>query len=103
MKRLTPNQLTAVLAAGTAVAAMLLGSPDAEAHPGTPGHDHHDSTEGHDPGVTWTVEFDGVLFDVPECVEEDGNVDGKACLWLDSDTGTRFFVDSANYRDGSVQ
>lgn len=102
MKRLTPNQFTAVLAAGTAVCAMLLGSPDAEAHPGhgdpTPGHDHIEPSH-----VTWTVEFDGVLFDVPECAEEDGNVDGKACLWLDSDTGTRFFVDSANYRDGSVQ
>lgn len=94
MMRLTPNQFTAVLAAGTAIAAMLLASPDADADPGT---------TGHDPGVTWTVEFDGVLFDVPECAEEDGNVDGKACLWLDSDTGTRFFVDSANYRDGSVQ
>ena len=98
MKR--ADVVTVVLAAAGIFAAAALASPTADAHPGEPGHDHGHA--GHDPGVVWTVEFDGVLFDVPECAEEDGNVDGKACLWLDDDTGTRFFVDSANYRDGAV-
>jgi hypothetical protein len=32
------------------------------------------------------------------CTYEDGNPDGSSCTWVDPDTGTRYEVDSSNYR-----
>ncbi|QFG10455.1 hypothetical protein KIV65_gp12 [Mycobacterium phage Anthony] len=36
--------------------------------------------------------------DMPPCLYEDGNPDGYECLWTDPDTGSTYYVDSANYR-----
>lgn len=33
-----------------------------------------------------------------ECANEDGNPDGQPCMWTDPDTGTRYYVNSENYR-----
>lgn len=46
----------------------------------------------------WTVELDGHEVDLAECAEEDGNPDGRPCMWQDPDTARLFYVDSANYR-----
>lgn len=35
---------------------------------------------------------------LPKCDEEDGRRDGRACVWVDPDTGDRYYVDSKNYR-----
>lgn len=35
---------------------------------------------------------------LPPCRYEDGNVDGRPCLWRDSDTGAVYWVGSDNYR-----
>lgn len=47
---------------------------------------------------SWTIDVDGRQFDVVGCANEDGNVDGRPCLWRDSDTGAMFYVTSQNYR-----
>lgn len=43
--------------------------------------------------VEWTSEQTELLL----CEFEDGNTDGKPCLWVDPDTGRVFFVMSDNY------
>lgn len=40
---------------------------------------------------SWTVELSG-------CDYEDGNPDGRPCLWLDPDTGRAYVNDGSNYR-----
>ena len=35
---------------------------------------------------------------VPFCLYEDGNPNGKPCLWVDPDTGAMYHVESENYR-----
>lgn len=49
----------------------------------------------------WSVEVDGRVQLVGSCANEDGNVDGKPCLWADPDTGNRYYVTSDNYRMGA--
>lgn len=36
---------------------------------------------------------------LPVCEQEDGNLDGKPCVWIDPDTGLGFTVSSEAYRD----
>jgi hypothetical protein len=35
---------------------------------------------------------------LPACEFEDGNPDGRPCLWIDPDTGNGYYVESDNYR-----
>lgn len=51
---------------------------------------------------TWTVEHDGVVSLLPQCAEEDGNVDGQSCVWFDPDTGKGYYVTSDAYRGGDT-
>lgn len=39
-----------------------------------------------------------VWVDMPLCQFEDGNPDGKTCLWVDPDTGKGYVSLSQNYR-----
>lgn len=69
MKR--ENVVTLVLAAGCAVAAMLLASPDADAETSTV-----------------SVEFDGSTYEVPVChVEDCSDQLGQVGVWFDPDSG----------------
>lgn len=50
-----------------------------------------------------SITLDGVpsavaLCRLPQCAQEDGNVDGKPCLWIDPDTQGVYYVESENYR-----
>lgn len=36
---------------------------------------------------------------LPICQNEDGNTDGKPCVWVHKRTGIAYYVDSSNYRD----
>lgn len=67
------NKVTALTAAMTAVAAMLLAAPEASA--------------------------DQVWVQMPLCENEDGNLDGKTCLWIDPDTGKGYVSLSEAYWD----
>lgn len=40
---------------------------------------------------------DSVWVEMPVCQFEDGNTDGKTCLWVDPDTGKGFVSLSENY------
>lgn len=35
---------------------------------------------------------------MPACMNEDGNADGKACIWTHPRTGEKYVVDSSEYR-----
>ncbi len=35
---------------------------------------------------------------IPFCTYEDGNANGKPCMWVDPATGNVFYVTSENYR-----
>lgn len=47
------------------------------------------------PGLAWHLVHPPSL---PYCLHEDGNLNGKPCVWSDPDTGTEYMVDSGNYR-----
>lgn len=39
-----------------------------------------------------------VVTTIAACAQEDGNTDGRPCIWTDPDTGEAYYVDSENYR-----
>lgn len=65
------HMVTGVVAVLAALGAMLLASPEADAD-------------------VWVL--------MPECQFEDGNPDGKPCLWIDPDTGKGYVSLSESYR-----
>lgn len=56
--------------------------------------------------ITAAIAFPTLLVDVralerpsiPFCLYEDGNPNGKPCLWVDPDTGAMWQVESEGYR-----
>lgn len=50
-----------------------------------------------------TIQLVGILTGhvvyLPTCANEDGNSDGKPCVWTDPDTGNKYVVDSSEYRN----
>lgn len=87
--------LAAVAAAAFIAIGAIISAPTATAAPGCP---VTDVTQ-----CTWTVEIDGpdgrpIDVELPGCAFEDGNTDGRPCVWFDPDTGRPYLVDSRDYR-----
>lgn len=60
------------------------------------------STFGNSPeyshGVTCYQDNAGKRACATTCAYEDGNPDGRPCVWVDPDSGNAYLNDSANYR-----
>lgn len=57
---------------------------------------YEDGTVGTD--CLWSAEVDGQERLLPQCVNEDGNVDGQPCIWFSPRTGSSYYVTSEEYR-----